>query len=125
MGGGPHCARLRRRRASRTGQLPDALRLVPQERSEGPGETEGQRMSVTYAIAQWDKLYENSQSRKVDKLRWVPMPNHHDGKGFRRLMMLPDAVEIYGAWALIVQVASKCPTRGVLLDADGPLLADD
>jgi hypothetical protein len=84
-----------------------------------------QSRKPVYQIAQWDKLYENSQSRKVDKLRWVPMPNHHDGKGFRRLMTLPDAVEIYGAWALIVQVASKCPTRGVLLDADGPLLAED
>jgi hypothetical protein len=78
-----------------------------------------------YRIAQWEELYENAQSRKVDRLRWVPMPNHHDGKGFRRLMMTPNAMEIYGAWALIVQVASKCPTRGVLLDADGPLLAEE
>jgi hypothetical protein len=32
---------------------------------------------------------------------------------------------VYGAWILICAVAAKCPMRGVLADADGPLSALD
>ncbi len=79
-----------------------------------------------YAVRNWDNLFEVAQSRRNRKSHsWVAMPNKHDGKTFRRLMDRADAVEVYGAWCLIVQVASKCPTRGVLADADGPLTADD
>lgn len=79
-----------------------------------------------YVIRDWERLYENAQSRKCKQLSWVPMPNKHDGKGYRRLMKLKDGAAIYGAWCLIVQVASKCPTRGELVDdAGSPLLAED
>jgi hypothetical protein len=36
-------------------------------------------------------------------------------------MMMPNGLSIFGAWVLIVQVAAKCPVRGTLADADGPL----
>lgn len=82
-------------------------------------------MAVLYIIKDWEKHFEVAQSRKSDRLRWVATPNKHDGKSLRRLMRLPEGLEIFGAWNLILQVASKCPVRGVLADADGPLTAAD
>ncbi len=80
---------------------------------------------TTYRIKDWDRNFEVSQSRKVAAMNWVAIPNKHDGKSYRRLMKLDRAGDIYTAWMLIVQVASKCPTRGVLADSDGPLTAED
>lgn len=79
-------------------------------------------MAVLYSIRDWNDNFEVAQSRKLVKaLDWVALPTKHDGKSFRRLMLMPDGPEIYGAWVLIVQVAAKCPKRGILADADGPL----
>lgn len=82
-------------------------------------------MKTQYTVRGWDSKFENSQSRKCSRLTWVPVPNKHDGKSYRRLIEMPDGPALYGTWALILQVASKCPTRGVLVDDDGPLDADD
>lgn len=79
----------------------------------------------TYFIRDWNKYFETAQSRKYEKLSWVAIPNKHDGKGFARLMRLENGIALFGVWVLIVQVASKCPTRGVLADPDGPLTAED
>jgi hypothetical protein len=78
-----------------------------------------------YTIRDWDDHFEVSQSRKCKRLHWVGIPIKHDGKSFRRLMLMEGGIEIYGAWILLVQVAAKCPVRGVLADADGPLDAED
>lgn len=81
---------------------------------------------MAYQIRNWNDHFEVSQSRKaLKRLMWVALPNKHDGKGFRRISLHPDAVEIFCAWVLIVQVASKMKTRGLLVDDDGPLDADD
>jgi hypothetical protein len=81
-----------------------------------------------YEIRDWERCYTVSQNRKNDPgkpLPWVAMRTKHDGKGFRRVMRLPDAMALMGAWMLIVEVAAKCPTHGRLVDADGPLSALD
>ena len=82
-------------------------------------------MAVLYSIRDWEKHFEKSQSTRVLRASWVAVPNRHDGKSFRRLMRLDNGLEIYGAFHLIVQVASKCPKRGILADDDGPLSAED
>lgn len=79
----------------------------------------------TYAVKNWERDFENAESRRTRHLRWVPVPNRHDGRGYRRLTRHPRAPEIFSAWCLILQVASKMPTRGILEDDDGPLTADD
>lgn len=79
----------------------------------------------TYRIRDWDKHFENSESRKYKSLKWVPVMNKHDGKGYRRVAAHPKSVQVFCAWSLIIQVASKMPTRGVLLDDDGPITASD
>ena len=78
---------------------------------------------VTYRIKDWDTLFETSETRKLVRLNWVPIPNKHDGKGYRRLIR--SGALNYAAWVLLLQVASKCPQRGVLADQDGPLTPDD
>lgn len=84
-----------------------------------------------YRIKNWDKHFEISQSRRTNKSgetqrnHWVAIPNKHDGKGFRRLMRRENGPALFAAWVLIVQVASKCPIRGVLFDDDSPLTAED
>lgn len=80
---------------------------------------------TTYRIRCWSEIFENSQSRQYQRLTWTPLPNKHDGKSYRRLISMPDGPALYGAWVLLVQVASKCPKRGVLADDDGPLDAED
>ena len=82
-------------------------------------------MKPTYRVKDWDVHFENHDSRKINNARWLPMPNKHDGKSFRRLAAHRDGVAAFAGWTLILQVASKMPTRGVLADEDGPLDAED
>ena len=93
---------------------------------DGAGRRKGSdAVADTYVIRDWGKHFEISQGRRATVLSWVAIPNRHDGKGYRRLMRRANGPSLYAAWILIVQVASKCPTRGVLKDADGPLTVAD
>ena len=76
-----------------------------------------------YRIRDWVKHFETHETRKLKRLSWVPFLNKHDGKGYRRVIR--KGLDVFGAWVLIVEVASKCPDRGVLADEDGPLTAQD
>ena len=79
---------------------------------------------VVYVVKDWGKIYENNRSRVIDDLRWVPIPNKHDSLGFSTLIREKNGVALYGAWCLIIQVASKCRPRGRLVNRDGvPLTA--
>lgn len=78
-----------------------------------------------YRIKNWDDHFENNRTRDMEKMRWVPVPNKHDGEGFQRIMQDPDGIMIYGCWHLILQVASKLRERGTLLRDDGtPVTAE-
>ena len=81
---------------------------------------------VTYRIRDWQKHFEVAQSKKIrGSLSWVAVPTKHDGKSYRRLMRMEDGPSLYAAWLLIVQIAAKCPERGVLFDDGNPLTAED
>ena len=83
-------------------------------------------MPSLYSIRDWAEHFEVSQTRKVEHVRWVPVPVKHDGLSFRRLMATEGGLEIFGAWVLILQVAGKCKVRGVLKTAYGdPMTAAD
>lgn len=71
--------------------------------------------AVVYRVRDWEEHFENNRTRGLKKLEWVPVPNRHDGDGFTELMDHPNGAAHYGAWMLIVQVASKCDARGTLL----------
>ncbi len=72
-----------------------------------------------YHVVNWATHHENSRSRQIRNITWVPVPNKHDGEGFLRIMEQPDGMIIYAAWHLILQVASKCHPRGTLVRDDG------
>jgi hypothetical protein len=74
------------------------------------------------SIANWDRLYENNRSRSIKALDWVPVPNKHDGEGYAMVMAHPKAAEIYTAFHLMLQVASRCHPRGTLVRPDGRAL---
>jgi len=69
-------------------------------------------------VTNWDN-FETAESRRVNRLSWVAVPNRHDGSSYCELLDNPNGVAHFGAWVLIVQVASKCPTRGTLVRPDG------
>lgn len=80
-----------------------------------------------YRIKDWDALYETAETRKLENLRWLPVPNKHDGLGFRRLANQRNRSELFSAWVLMLQVASRGRRgeRGVLHRDGAPLSADD
>ena len=79
-----------------------------------------------YRVANWDENFENHETRKRARgMPYVLVPTKHDGLTFSRLMSEPDGTALFGAWVLILQVAAKCPQRGVLATEDGPLTAQD
>jgi hypothetical protein len=78
-----------------------------------------------YRIRNWKRIFEKAQTREVHRTSWVAVPNSFEGRGFRRLMSRPDGIAIYGAWVLIVEIASKCPDRGELVRDGTPLTCED
>lgn len=73
----------------------------------------------TYSVTNWNRLFENNRSRTVRDLTWVPVPNKHDGEKYTLVMHEKKAAELFAAWVLILQVASRCHPRGSLVRADG------
>lgn len=68
-----------------------------------------------YRIKDWELHFENNRSKTVGSLRWVPIPNKHDGENFVTIIKSKHGAEIFAAWVLIIQVASKCQPRGTLM----------
>ena len=75
----------------------------------------------TIEIVNWDECFENSESRKYKNLKWLPLPNKHDGEGWARLWQLKNSSEIFAAFILMLELASKCPKRGVINKDGKPL----
>lgn len=72
-----------------------------------------------YKIKLWGERYENNRTRELKRLDWLPLPNRHDGESYARLMLRADGPQIFAAWILLLQVASRCGTRGTLSRDDG------
>lgn len=70
---------------------------------------------TTYRVANWSEIFENNRSKELKKLTWVPVPNSHDSHGYATLVSRKNGPALYGAWMVIVQVASRCEPRGTLL----------
>jgi hypothetical protein len=72
-----------------------------------------------FKIRDWERCFENNRTREMKRLGWVPVPNRHDGDGFRAVIHHEDGLKMFGAWVLILQVASKCKPRGSLIRDNG------
>lgn len=70
-------------------------------------------MAIFYRVVNGEK-FEKSRSREVQKMSWVAVPNKLDGDGFSTLLDHPNGAAHYGAWMVILLVASKCEPRWVL-----------
>lgn len=68
-----------------------------------------------YKIRDWSELFENNRTRDMKAMAWIPVPNKHDGYGYTTVVGRKNGAAIYGAWMVILQVASKCEPRGTLL----------
>lgn len=78
-----------------------------------------------YRIKDWHVHFEKAQARKCVNMVWVAFPNRHDGNGYRRVVAHERRAELLAAWMLLVQVASKCEPRGVLVNNGQPMDAED
>lgn len=74
---------------------------------------------MLYRVHNWSKLYENNRTRELKKLQWVLIPNKQDGEGYTALMDHENGPAHFGAWIVILQIASKCEPRGTLVRACG------
>ncbi len=80
---------------------------------------------MIYRIKDWNVIYEKAQTRKCDGMKWVAVPNKHDGSGYATVAAHERNCELFTAWILILEVASKMPTRGLLVKDGKPLTARD
>lgn len=76
-------------------------------------------------VRNWDMNFENAESRKINRTTYVCVSNKHDGKGYARIAAHTKSCQVFTGWMLILQVASKMPQRGLLVDEDGALDVDD
>lgn len=72
-----------------------------------------------YRIRDWNKHFENSRTKDIAALNWVPIPNRMDGAGFTELADHKDGAAHYGVWVGLVLVASRCHPRGDLIKSTG------
>lgn len=85
-------------------------------------------MPPLYKITDWTTFFETNETRKLAVLRWIPKPNKHDGLGFGRMRAERDKVQLFCAWCLLLDVASKTTPRerrGFLERSGKPLDVED
>lgn len=78
-------------------------------------------MASAYRIKDWHR-YMPADAKKCSVMQWVAVPINHDGMGYIEIMARPDGVRIVGGWLLILQVAARCPERGLLVSDGGRIL---
>jgi hypothetical protein len=85
-------------------------------------------MSVIYCIRKFDPVFIKSDNRKQltrsehGKLHWVSWPTSFDSSGVFSLLEEFDPITrcaLYGAFAMLVQIAAVAPTAGTLCDHRG------
>lgn len=78
-----------------------------------------------YHITDWEKHYDPPEAQFHKDLTWIRFPNRFDTLTFRKLATEKDAPDLFTAWVLIVQIASKTKYRGCLVRHDDPIEAGD
>lgn len=79
-----------------------------------------------FRIKGWNKHYENNRSRELRRPEWFPCSNSFEGRGYMELCDNPAGTSHYGAWCMLLAVASRMPARGLLVtDSGHPLSIKD
>lgn len=77
-------------------------------------------MTDILKIADWDELYENSRTRDMKRMQWVPVPCKFDGDGYTELVAgHKNGPAHYSAWMGFLLAAGRCETRGTLVRSGG------
>lgn len=74
---------------------------------------------TTYRVRDWEAIYENNRTKELKRMSWVPIPNKMDGDGYTELVDHEHGAAHFGAWVAIIEIASKCETRGTLVREGG------
>jgi len=74
---------------------------------------------TVWKIKDWDKTFENYRSRELDSVRYVTLRTTQDSEAFGVLMRTKEGSAAFGVFIALVQIAAKCPVRGVLEDEKG------
>jgi hypothetical protein len=75
---------------------------------------------ITYAIKDWNTVFENHDSRRYKTLNWVQFPLSQDSETFVSLARTEAGTLALGVFGALVQLAGRAPVRGVLRDEKGP-----
>lgn len=70
-------------------------------------------------IVGWKEHFENADSRKIANLSWFKCPVKMDGLSYRLLVQHKDGAAHFGIWIILLEIAAKCPTRGLLVRSNG------
>jgi hypothetical protein len=76
---------------------------------------------MTYQIKHWNETFENNKSREIKEPKYVAWPVRRDSEGFQHLSRLPNFLQAFGLFALLVQLAARQSPRGVLRDDRGDI----
>ena len=81
-----------------------------------------------YQIVDWNKLFENAASRKIEHCTYACIPNHWEEFSFGNVLSEPDGANIYGCWIQLILICSRHgrPREGWLTHngkADGPRMS--
>jgi hypothetical protein len=80
---------------------------------------------TTYAIKDWDEVFEDYRSREVARLQWlICRVLDRKSDAYALLVAREGGVEAYGVFWALVLIAARCPRRGTLVDDRGPLTID-
>lgn len=78
-----------------------------------------------FAIANWTESFENAQTRRTKHLNSVLMPIRGQSNVQKRMLTFENGYKALAVWHLIIQMAAKCPQRGLLIRGTGALDFDD
>lgn len=70
---------------------------------------------TVYRIADWNRHFEKNRTRELVTMRWIALPNNLDNDGYLELVDHPDGAAHFGAWVVILEIASRSKPRGTLL----------
>ena len=76
-------------------------------------------MSTLYRIRDWDKHYENAESRKCKNLTWLKLPVKLNGNGYSAMMEIENGPALFGCFIALVELAVGSVERGSFMDSSG------
>jgi hypothetical protein len=82
-------------------------------------------VSQAILIRHWHNYFENGQTRRIKNLTYSLMPVDHNA--IVRKTLLRKGAEGYRAlivFAELISIATRCPQRGLVVDAQGPITAE-